>query len=45
MRLTIDMDKKELIHEVAGKRQKLNLFSKEAFELISDIWLKACWSL
>ncbi len=45
MRLTIDMDKKELIHEVAGKRQKLNLFSKEAFELISDIWLKAGWSL
>ena len=45
MRLTIDTDKKELIYEVAGQRQNLNLYSKEAFELLSDLWVKAGWSL
>lgn len=45
MRLTIDTNQKNLIHDDAGKRQDLNLYSKEAFELISDLWLKVGWSL
>jgi len=45
MRLTIDTDKKELIYESAGNRQNLKLYSREAFELLSDLWLKVGWSL
>lgn len=45
MRLTIDTDKKELVCESGGKQQSFNLYSKEAFELLSDLWVKAGWSL
>lgn len=45
MRVTIDTDKEDLIYEDAGKSENLNLYSKEAFELISDLWLKVGWSL
>lgn len=43
MRLTIDTDEKELIHNVNGKSQRLDLYSREAFEVLSSQWLKVGW--
>lgn len=45
MKLVIDTDEKTLIYEDAGKHEELNLYSKKAFELLSDLWLKIGWSL
>lgn len=45
MRITIDTDAKTLIYEDTDKRRTLALYSKEAFELLSDLWLKTGWSL
>jgi len=45
MKLNIDTAKKELVYEVDGHHHRLNLYSKEAFELISELWLKVGWSL
>ena len=44
MKLTIDTKSKILIHEVNGKSRKIELYSKEAFELISQQWLKVGWN-
>jgi cephalosporin hydroxylase len=44
VRITIDTDAKHLVVLRGAKEQKLDLYSKEAFELISDIWLKTSWS-
>lgn len=44
MRITIDTEKKELAVEGAGSKRNLDLYSKEAFELISDLWLKTSWN-
>lgn len=43
MKLTIDTDNKTLTREFEGKQQTLALYSTEAFELISDQWLKVGW--
>lgn len=43
MKLTIDTDKKVLICEYAGQSRMIDLYSKEAFELISQCWLKVGW--
>lgn len=43
MKLTIDTDKKKMIHDLNGSSRSLDLYSKEAFELISDQWLKVGW--
>lgn len=43
MKITIDTDKKQLIHDLNGVSRSLDLYSKEAFELISDQWLKVGW--
>lgn len=43
MKLTIDTTAKLLTQEVNGKSHKINLYSKEAFELISHQWLKVEW--
>jgi len=43
MKLTIDTDKRELICEEADQRRHLELYSKEAFELMSRQWLKVGW--
>jgi len=45
MRLTVDTATGKLIYEDAGRSQSLNLYSKKAFELLSDLWLKVGWSL
>lgn len=44
MKLTIDTTTKKLIQEVNGKSRTIDLYSKEAFELISDQWLKVEWN-
>lgn len=43
MRLIIDTDKKVLICEYSGQSNVIDLYSKEAFELISHQWLKVGW--
>lgn len=43
MKLTIDTIEKTLVQEVDGSSTHLNLYSKEAFELISRQWLKVGW--
>ena len=44
MKLTIDTEAKKLVQEVDGRRKCINLYSKEAFELISYQWLKVGWN-
>lgn len=44
MKLTIDTEKKILVREVNGEQRILDLYSKEAFELISEQWLKVGWN-
>lgn len=44
MRLTIDTDRNILTLEDAGRLCSLELYGKEAFELISRLWLKASWN-
>lgn len=43
MKLIIDVNNKVLIQEVNGECRRMNLYSKEAFELISHYWLKVGW--
>lgn len=44
MKLTIDTTAKLLIQEVHGKFCEIDLYSREAFELISHQWLKVGWN-
>lgn len=44
MKLTIDTDNNKLILDKKGKKQFLELYSKESFELISQQWLKIGWN-
>ena len=44
MKLTIDTSEKTLIQEADGEKRLLDLYSKEAFELISCQWLKVGWN-
>lgn len=44
MKLTIDTDERTLAWEDAGKRRILNLYSKEAFELLSRQWVRVGWN-
>ncbi len=44
MRLTIDTTTNQLVQEHEGKQVYLDLYSKEAFELISHHWLKVGWN-
>lgn len=44
MKLTIDTADQVFIHEDQGNRQVYDLFSKEAFELLSQQWLKIGWN-
>jgi cephalosporin hydroxylase len=43
MKLTIDTEAKFLFQEIDGEIRKIDLYSKEAFELISFQWLKVGW--
>jgi len=44
MKLTIDSEKKTLLLETNDKSREIDLYSKEAFELISRQWLKVGWN-
>jgi cephalosporin hydroxylase len=44
MRLTVDTETKKLIREADGASTEFDLYSKEAFELLSQQWLKVGWN-
>jgi len=44
MKISIDTTKKTLTKEVDGQIHTFNLYSKDAFELISNQWLKIGWN-
>lgn len=44
MKLTIDTSEKTLIQEADGEKRLLDLYSKEAFELISLQWIRVGWN-
>lgn len=44
MRITIDTKSRQLTLDEAGGPRSLDLYGKEAFELISDIWMKTSWN-
>lgn len=44
MKTVIDTDAKILNYEKDGKNSIIPLYSKEAFEIISDLWLKIGWN-
>lgn len=44
MKLILDTDSNQLVQEVDGKRVCFDLYSKEAFELISHQWLRMGWN-
>ena len=44
MKLIIDTDTQQLIQEIDGKQVCLDLYSKQAFELISQQWVKVGWN-
>ncbi len=44
MRIVIDTDARQLKIEHGGGRHELDLYGKEAFEIISDLWLKTSWN-
>ena len=43
MKLIIDTERRTLCKEADGARTEMDLYSKPAFELISDQWLKVGW--
>lgn len=44
MKLTIDTDAKVLLVDAGGKQRQVALYSDEAFELISEQYLKVSWN-
>lgn len=44
MKLIIDTDNQQLIQEIEGKQVYVDLYSKKAFELISQQWVKVGWN-
>ncbi len=44
MKFVIDTDKQKIVKMKGLKKEKFDLYSKEAFELLSDIWLKVGWN-
>jgi cephalosporin hydroxylase len=44
MKLEIDTESKALTIVESGKRREVALYSKEGFELISDLWVKVGWN-
>ncbi len=45
MQLHIDTETKTLSHRTADGDQTLPLYTREAFELVSELWIKIGWSL
>ena len=44
MKLTIDTENKTVVQQTADQKHEYNLYSKDAFEILSNIWLKVGWS-
>jgi cephalosporin hydroxylase len=44
MRLSIDTDTHTVVQEYEGQRTITDLYSKEAFESISRLWMKVAWN-
>lgn len=44
MKLTVDTETRQLFVEDAAEHLRLDLYSKQAFELISRFWLKVGWN-
>ena len=44
MRIEIDTEKNTLSVTDAGAARTLDLYGKEAFELVSQLWLKTSWN-
>jgi cephalosporin hydroxylase len=44
MKISIDTEKKTLITECNDQRIQMTLYSKQAFEMLSQIWLKVGWN-
>jgi cephalosporin hydroxylase len=44
MKISIDSERKTLIRDVDGQSTQIPLFSRESFEIISQIWLKVGWN-
>lgn len=44
MKLIIDTKEGKLIQEIEGDRRILGFYTDEAFELISELWLKVAWN-
>jgi cephalosporin hydroxylase len=44
MKVIIDTDKKILSCEENGSRHEIPLYEKEAFEILSDLWVKVGWN-
>jgi cephalosporin hydroxylase len=44
VRLTIDTETRELVVGTDGAKRTLDLYGRDAFELISDLWLKTSWN-
>lgn len=44
MRLTVDTKDQTLILEADGEQRRMHLFSREAFEVLSALWLKVGWN-
>ncbi len=44
MKLTIESDEQTIIYEINGEQHKIGLYTKEAFELLSSLWLKIGWN-
>jgi cephalosporin hydroxylase len=43
MKLNIDTDNSRVTHEQDGVERELPLYSREAFEVLSDLWVKVGW--
>lgn len=44
MKIAIDTESKTLTIDREGRHTQLDLYSKDAFELISNLWLKTSWN-
>lgn len=45
MKITVDTDQKTLAYEAEGSTRTLDLYSKEAFELLSHQWVNVGWGV
>ena len=44
MKVTIDTDTSKIVQETDGERFEMTLYSKQGFELLSQLWLKVGWN-